>query len=282
MFLQTGQSVPVDQLLRGITTVSANDACIALAIDTAGSLDAWLAMMNEAARDLGMDDSHFGSPNGYPDGGMTYTSARDLARLADAMIRRHPKLYAEYFGHHGLSFNGIVQENHDPVTGHVEGADGIKTGYTREAGYNFLGSAARNGRRLVMVAAAVDTGRERERLSREYLEWGFSAFDSRMLFNAGQTMAYAKVQDGSQRFVGLRPVKPVALDSLKGNPVTPQVRVIYRGPLPAPLRQGQIVAELEVTGEGIIPFRVPLAAAETVTRANAFERLFNGLEGFMS
>ena len=153
LFLTAGSSTPADVLLRGITTVSANDAAIVLAEGYAGSVPAWTALMNAEARELGMINSYFATPNGWPDAGATYVSARDLVTLGGAMVGRYPELYHRYFGQKQLTWNGRTQLNKDPVTGIVAGADGIKTGHTAEAGYNFLGSAERDGRRLVMVVA---------------------------------------------------------------------------------------------------------------------------------
>src|SRR5690606_34271962 len=141
---------------------------------------------------------------GWPDEGRTYTSARDLATLAEALTTRYPELYRRFFGHHGMRYNGIAQNNHDPVTGVVDGADGIKTGYTRQAGYNFLGSAERNGRRLVMVVAGVPTIPIRNQTARDLLRWGFDAFDSRVVLPAATTVGVARVQNGADGEVELR------------------------------------------------------------------------------
>ncbi len=185
LFLKSGDRVSVDTLLHGITTVSANDGAMQLAQGAAGSPAKWVGWMNQAASELGMNDSHFGTPNGWPDDGATFTTAQDLELLARAMITRHPDLYARYFGHRSYGYQGIGQDNHDPITGVIAGADGIKTGFTREAGYNFLGSAKRDHRRLVMVVAGIDSEAERTRIARAYIEWGFAAFEPRQLFAKG-------------------------------------------------------------------------------------------------
>ena len=151
MYLRGGESVSVDMLLHGIATASANDASIVLAEGFAGDVRTWTGLMNAQARRLGMEDSHFNTPNGWPDGGKTYVSAADLVKLARALITRHPALYRRYFGQKRMEWHHVTLQSHDPTVGVVAGADGIKTGYTREAGYNFLGSAERRGRRLVMV-----------------------------------------------------------------------------------------------------------------------------------
>ena len=161
MFLEAGEQVRVDDLLLGIANVSANDGAAVLAEGQAGSLAAWTAEMNRTARALGMAGSHFGTPNGFPDEGRTFTTARDLVTLARAMIARHPDKFGYYIGRLGFDYKGIAQINHDPMIGKVAGADGIKTGFTNEAGFSYLGTARRNGQRLALVLAGVETGRRR-------------------------------------------------------------------------------------------------------------------------
>jgi D-alanyl-D-alanine carboxypeptidase (penicillin-binding protein 5/6) len=281
MFLGLHQRVTVDQLLHGITTVSANDGAIVLAEGVAGSVPNWVAMMNAKARELGMRDSHFGMPNGWMDEGRTYVSARDLATLAEAMIERHPALYAHYFGKHRFAFNGIEQVNHDPATGVVPGADGIKTGFTNQAGYGYLGTAQRDGRRLVMVVAAVSDGRTRRKDARELLEWGFSAFDSRQLFAPGDTIGSASVQDGAERSVPLVAPGPVRFAVPSGTSPKVELAIRYEGPLHAPIARGEQVAELQIKVAGMAVGRVPLAAGAAVEKANLVERLANGVAGLL-
>ncbi|WEK47003.1 MAG: D-alanyl-D-alanine carboxypeptidase [Candidatus Andeanibacterium colombiense] len=282
LFLKAGERVSIDTLLHGITTVSANDGAMLLAEGTAGSAGKWTALMNRAAGDLGMHDSHFGTPNGWPDEGATYTTARDLATLARALITRHPDLYRRYFGKRSFGHDGIGQDNHDPITGVVPGADGIKTGFTREAGYNFLGSAQRGGQRLVMVVAGVDSDELRARISRDYLEWGFGAFEPKVIFAKGSPMGKALVQDGATGSVKLRAGADIVADLPKM--VKPQVtlRMHYRGPLRAPIKAGQPVAALEIRIAGFAPYEVPLEAAENIPRANILQRIRNGVLGWLS
>ena len=148
MFLADGSDTSVAELLDGIVTVSANDGCIVLAEGVAGSVAGFTAMMNAEAKKLGLKDTHYNTPNGWMDDGQTYVSAADLATLSTALITRHPDLYARFYGHERLAFRGIEQPNHNPLYGHVEGADGVKTGFTNEAGYGLVGSAIR-GRPLI-------------------------------------------------------------------------------------------------------------------------------------
>jgi len=283
MFLETGDRVRVDDLLAGITSVSANDGAVALAVGTLGSVDKWVAAMNGKARELGMRDSHFGTPNGWMDEGRTYVSARDLAKLAKAMITRHPALYRHYFGREGFAYNGIAQNNHDPLSGKFEGADGIKTGYTRQAGFGYLGSAVRNGRRLAMVVAAAPSGPQRNAASRALMEWGFKYFTVRPLYRAGEAVARARVQGGDAATVGLVAADDLRLSLPKGAEHRQLGRAIrYLGPLPAPIRKGDEVAELVVTLPGGTRHALPLVAGEDVGEAGFFSRIWNGLGGLVA
>jgi D-alanyl-D-alanine carboxypeptidase (penicillin-binding protein 5/6) len=281
MFLALHQRVTVDALLHGVTTVSANDGAAVLGEGLAGSLPNWTAMMNAKAREIGMRDSHFGTPNGWMDEGRTFVTARDLATLASAMITRHSDLYARYFGRRSLRFNGFEQRNHDPVTGVVLGADGIKTGFTNQAGYGFVGSAARDGRRLVMVIGGAPSSRIQHQASREFLEWGFQAFTGSPLFPKGAIVGDAKVQGGAQRYVALKAPIEVGYDLPKGQTGNVRLAIRYEGPLRAPIAKGEQVAVLEIAADGMRPSHVPLMAAEAVPVANGAQRLVNGVAGLL-
>lgn len=282
MFLKAGDTVLVEDLLMGLTTVSANDAAMVLGIAIDGSIENWLDRMNAVAREVGMINSHFGSPNGYPDGGQTYTTAADLALLAEVMIERHPQLYTRFVGQHGLTYGGITQANHDPISGVVSGADGIKTGFTREAGYNFLGSASREGRRLVMVLAGADNARLRNDTSRKFIEWAFGNFTNTLLFSRGAPLGQARVQDGSERHVTLRAAQDIYVGRPAGSNADVTLELRYSGPLQAPIAQGAEVAQLRISVEGQEPYDVPLEAAEDVAKANALDSIANGIVGLLS
>ncbi|MCZ8369455.1 MAG: D-alanyl-D-alanine carboxypeptidase [Porphyrobacter sp.] len=279
MFLDTGEQVRVDDLLLGIANVSANDGAAVLAEGQAGSLAAWTAQMNAAALALGMTGSHFESPNGWPDEGRTFTTANDLVALARAMITRHPDKFGYYVGRAGLAYKGIAQVNHDPMIGRVPGADGIKTGFTNEAGFSYLGTARRDGQRLVMVLAGVENGRLRAKLAKAYVEWGFSAFDRKMLFANGVAIGEARVQDGDAGRVALKAAGPVAINLPRGSNSKLTATIRYDGPLRAPIMAGQEVAVMEVTAEGVAPARIPLYAAEAVRTAGPIDRIVNAIAG---
>ncbi|MFN4112307.1 MAG: D-alanyl-D-alanine carboxypeptidase family protein [Sphingomonadaceae bacterium] len=280
MFMPAGSEASVDDLLRGIATVSANDGAMVLAEGAAGSIDRWVAQMNRTARDLGMKNSHFGTPNGWPDHGRTFTTAEDLTILARAMITRHPELYARYIGKPDFRFNGIAQANRDPISGSLEGADGIKTGFTNQAGYGFLGSAIRDRRRLIVVVAAAETESARNRQARALLEWGFAATSSRPLFEPGATVGQALVQNGDGLTVplvaGASGITAAMASSTKPDLL---LDIHYDGPLKAPVRRGEQVAELEIRAGDMPPSRVPLYAGEGVHVATGVTRIKNGIAG---
>ena len=281
MYLAENAPVTIDALLHGVTTVSANDGAVVLGEAALGSVAAWVAEMNRTARALGMRDSHYGTPNGWMDEGHTWVTARDLATLASAMITRHPTLYHHYVGARGFLYNGIAQRNHDPISGVVPGADGIKTGFTNQAGYGFVGSAQRGGRRLVMVVATSPTGRQRNDAARAFMEWGFRAFDSRILFPGGVTLASARVQNGGLRHVDLVTPRPVRLAMPRGARPKVTLKVRYDGPLNAPIAKGATVANLMVFFDGQQVSTLPLVAQTSVSSASQLQRVFNGLAGWL-
>ncbi len=282
MFLPADARVTVDDLVHGVTTVSANDGAVVLAEGAAGSVEDWVAAMNAKAREIGMANSHFGTPNGWMDEGRTFVTARDLGTLGRAMVTRHPSKYRHFVGAKGLKYNGIEQRNHDPISGVVRGADGIKTGFTNQAGYGFLGSARRDGRRLIMVVAGSPSGRARNRASRSFIEWGFANFDSRTLFGNGVRIASARVQQGGAAHVGLKAQGPVRISIPRGQDPEVSLSLRYEGPLQAPIAEGEEVAELVVSIAGMPEQRVPLVANEEVLEATTVQRVFNAFRAWVT
>jgi D-alanyl-D-alanine carboxypeptidase (penicillin-binding protein 5/6) len=185
MFLRPKEKVSVDNLLKGLITVSGNDAAAVLAVGIDGSEETFVKRMNAVASKIGMTSSRFGTPNGWPDGGVTKVNAADLIILADRLIRDHPGGYTRYFAlprlQHGTSPEGkpIVQPNRNPILGRFIGADGLKTGHSAEAGYCFLGSAKRGGRRLVMVVAGMGSEKARRDEAERLMAWGFEQGEGR-------------------------------------------------------------------------------------------------------
>ena len=280
--LRGGEQVTVHDLLQGITTVSANDAAVALAETALGSLGAWTAAMNSRAAALGMAGSHFATPNGFPDHGQTYVTANDLVRLAAALIEEHPDLYRRYFGHPAMVWRGRVLRNHDPFAGVVAGADGIKTGHSFEAGFNFLGSVNRGGRRLVVVIGRAATEPGRAAAARSLAEWGFTAWDARAFLQPGFVVGAAQVQGGTSRLVPLGVPRSFALTLPKGRAAQVSGRILYDGPLKAPLAAGQQIARLELHVAGQPDHTIPLVTIRAVSAAGPIDRIVNGLLGLLA
>lgn len=274
MFLRSGETISIRGLLSGLLAVSGNDAAYTLADAAAGSTEAFVRRMNATARALGMAQTHFGSPSGWPDGGVTHSSARDLALLAAATIRRFPVDYRRFYALPGLTHDGVRQHNKNPLLGRVEGADGVKTGFHAAAGHCLTGSAERNGRRLLLVVAGLHGESARAAESVRLMEWGFSAWRLASVANGGAGFGSAPVSGGEARLVRLVTPGPVSITVPAGasGDIATAVR---RLPLPAPVSAGQHAADLIVTMPGGEARIFPLVAAADVPRAGPLRRMWN-------
>lgn len=284
MFLSSGESVSVDNLIKGIVTLSGNDACVVLAEGVSGTEAAFVARMNDAAKRLGLSNSHFGTSNGWPDQGRTYVTARDLAKLARATIEDFPDYYKRFYSLRSFTWGkqvksgaAITQANRDPILGRIAGADGLKTGHTDEAGYGFTGSAIQDGRRLVMVVAGIDSFNARITESINFMNWGFKAWATKPIFAQGKRVETAEVQGGSSRNVDLVTPRAVNLTYPAGGNPQFKVKVAYDGPIKAPIRAGQHIADLIVTTGDTPPQITPLVAGKDVAVAGFFGRIWAGL-----
>jgi D-alanyl-D-alanine carboxypeptidase (penicillin-binding protein 5/6) len=289
MFLSAGEQVSVKNLLHGIVTLSGNDASVVLAECIAGTEPAFAALMNAEAKRLGMTNSNFGNSNGWPDEGVTYTTARDLARLAEATIGETPELYKAFYGQPSFTWGktmgsgqAITQGNRNPLLGKVQGADGLKTGHTQEAGYGFTGSAEQNGRRLVMVVAGLTGFNQRIDESVKFMNWGFRAWKGQPLFAKGKKVADAQVQLGDESAVGLLAPRDLAVTVPQGPSGNMRVKVVYNGPIKAPIAAGQHIADLVVETGNTPPQVMPLVAEKAVGEAGFFGRLWAGLTGLFA
>ena len=283
MFLSPGEQVSVADLLYGIITLSGNDACVVLAEGASGTEDAFVAQMNDAARRLGLKNSHFGNSNGWPDEGRTYVTARDLAKLATATIEQYPTFYKRFYSRPDFTWgkqlgsgNAIRQDNRDPLLGRVAGADGLKTGHTEEAGFGFTGSAEQNGRRLVMVVAGLTSFNQRISESVRFMEWGFRAWKTKPIARKGRHVETAEVQGAAVNKLSLVAPRDLAV-TLPAGPVPPlTLKVTYNGPLKAPISAGDHVADLVVSAPGMAPQSLPLVAEKGVPKAGFFGRAWAG------
>ena len=181
-----------------------------------------------------------------------------------------------------MTFAGITQSNHNPLLGQVEGADGIKTGFTNQSGFGFLGSAVRDGRRLAMVIAGAGSARDRNRASRALIEWGFTAFEARFIQGWEDMATTARVQNGSSREVRLRSKAPLSIIVPKSSEPKVSMKIHYHGPLRAPISAGTEVAELEIAVEGMPTSFIPLYAGEDIDEAGFLRRIWNGILGWIT
>jgi D-alanyl-D-alanine carboxypeptidase (penicillin-binding protein 5/6) len=288
MFLSVNEQVSVANLLYGIVTLSGNDACVVLAEHIAGSEPAFVERMNRVAQQIGLKNSQFGTSNGWPDNGVTYVTARDLARLAEQTITNYPQLYKQFYSRRDFTWGktmggaAITQGNRDPLLGRVAGADGLKTGHTEEAGYGFTGSAEQNGRRLVMVMAGLNSSNQRIEESVRFMDWGFRSWQAKPIAAKGKQVETAEVQSGDANSVALIAGQDLKVTLPAGLAPELSAKVVYQGPIKAPIKAGQHIADLVITSPDVPEQRLPLVAATDVGEAGFFRRAWNGLTSFFA
>ena len=266
MFAAIHSKIPVDDLLHGMIVQSGNDACIVLAEGLAGNEADFADKMTQRAREIGLAKSVFTNSNGLPDPG-THVTTRELGILARHIILDYPELY-KIFGQADFTWNKIRQPNRNPLLGAVTGADGLKTGFTKEAGYGLVGSAVQDGLRLIVVVNGLKSAKERADEAKKLLEWGFRSFEQRNLFAAGQIIGSAKVYGGANGSVPLQAPGLVKMMVPKSGGEKLIARIAYQGPVPAPVTQGQPIGLLKVWRDDKLVLQVPLKAAESVGKGN--------------
>ncbi len=279
MFLSPNEEVTVEDLLHGIVTLSGNDACVTLGEGLAGTEEQFVALMNATAKRMGLKGSHFANTNGWPDPAGVVTP-RDLATIAERTVDEFPGLYKRFYPVQAFTWgktlgkgDAITQANRNPLLGRVSGADGLKTGHTEEAGYGFTGSAEQDGRRLVMVVAGLGSFNERIAQSVAFMDWGFRAWTQQLIAPAGKVLDRAPVWLGESATVGLMGPIDLKVTVPRGFQGRRTVKVVYDGPIAAPIKRGQAVASLVVSVPGMPATRIPLVAAEDVAKAGFFGRI---------
>jgi D-alanyl-D-alanine carboxypeptidase (penicillin-binding protein 5/6) len=274
MFAAIHSKISVDDLLHGAIIQSGNDACIVLAEGIAGNERIFADMLTKRARELGMPQSSFANSNGLPDAGNKMT-VRELAKLARYIIRTYPEFY-KLFGEKEFTWNKIRQQNRNPLLNSLEGADGLKTGYTKEGGYGMVGSAVQNGMRLIVAINGLDDPDDRASEAKKMLEWGFRNFEARTLFAAQQPVGYAKVFGGETRSVKLASPEPIKVMVQKNGTDKLIVRVVYSGPVRAPVESGQQVGVVRVWRGANFAMEAPVYAAESVATGSTMRRAIDG------
>jgi D-alanyl-D-alanine carboxypeptidase (penicillin-binding protein 5/6) len=275
MFAALHSKVPVDDLLRGMIIQSANDACIVLAEGIAGNEAEFGNRLTQRAREIGLAKSVFTNSSGLPDPNEKVTT-RELAMLARHIIRTYPDFYP-LFAQPDFTWNKIRQQNRNPLLGAMNGADGLKTGYTKEAGYGLVGSAVQNDLRLIVVVTGVSTAKERADEARKALEWGFRNFEQRTIFAEGQTIGTAKVFGGASGRVALKADGEVKVMLPKSGAERLIARIVYTGPVPAPVTEGTPIGNLKVWRNDSLILTMPLKAAENIGKGNMPQRAFDAV-----
>jgi D-alanyl-D-alanine carboxypeptidase (penicillin-binding protein 5/6) len=271
MFVEAGTKVRVGDLIHGIIVQSGNDACVVVAEGLAGSEETFAQQMTKRAEELGMTRSAFTNASGLPDPGH-HMSARDLVILARHLIADFPEYYP-YFSETEYTWNGIKQQNRNPLLELGLGVDGLKTGHTAEAGYGLVGSAEQNGQRVIFMVGGLSSEKERAAETQAMVKWAFGAFDPIRFFDEGDRVAEVDVWLGAAKTVPL--VAPADLRMLVPREGRSGVKaqVVYQGPVEAPIARGQKLATLEVAVPGHDDVRFDLVAGADVPRGGLLTRI---------
>jgi D-alanyl-D-alanine carboxypeptidase (penicillin-binding protein 5/6) len=275
MYAALNSKVKIEDLLKGVMIQSANDGCIALAEGIAGNEDEFVRMMNDRAREIGLTKSVFTNVDGLPDPKMRVTP-RELAVMARYIVLNYPDYY-KWFGEREFTWNKIRQQNRNPLLGAIDGADGMKTGFTNEAGYNLVGSAVQNGVRLIVVVTGLKNPKDRADDAKKLLDYGFKNFDSRVLFAEGQTVAEAKVYGGAQGSVPVAAKGAIKLMVPRGVSDKIVAKMVYTGPVRAPVQEGQAIGNLQVWRGDAKVLEVPVQASESVAAGSLSRRALDAV-----
>ena len=271
MFVEVDKRVRVEDLVRGIVVQSGNDACIVVAEALSGSESAFAEAMNRRAKELGLTDSNFVNSTGWP-ADKHVMSPRDLVALTKRIIEEFPEYYP-YFAEKSFRYNKIKQGNRNPLLYRDTGADGLKTGHTRAAGYGLAASAVRDGRRVVLVLTGLPSARTRSFEARRLLDWAYQSFKNYDLFENGAVVETADVWLGEEETVPLVTERDVRISLPRSSRRGLKAKVVYEGPVPAPIARGAKIASLVVTAPDFKTLEVPLVAGADVDRTGVFGRL---------
>ncbi len=270
MYAELNSRVKLSDLMQGVIVQSANDACIAIAEGIAGTESAFADMMTKRVRELGLTKTTFKNSTGLPEKGHV-TTARELAMLTRYLIEVFPE-YFKYYKEREFTWNHITQQNRNPLLGTYPGADGVKTGHTSESGYGLIGTAKRDGRRLIVVINGLKTAKARATEAQKLLDWGFRQFRSVELFAAGQTVGSARVWGGTKSFVPLVTRQNVNFMLSDAERASANADIVYKGPLRAPVAAGARVGVLRFRIGKRIVDQMPIYTAENIAPSDKMWR----------
>tara|TARA_B100001093_G_C26797711_1_gene1001932 strand:- start:291 stop:1442 length:1152 start_codon:yes stop_codon:yes gene_type:complete len=280
MFVMVNDEVSVESLLKGIIVASGNDACIALAEGIAGTEEEFAIMMTSKAKEIGMNNTNFANSSGINDPD-NYSTVRDILIMSNYLIKNHPEYY-EWFSEKEFTWDRtggdpITQGNRNPLLYKNIGADGIKTGYLAVERYSLASSIVRKGRRLIAVGSGFETKNERSRQSAKLLTYGLTNFDLVEISKKGKTFASVDVWLGKENIVKVYTNKDIYKIIKKGQKKKLKAKVIYDGPIEAPIKKDQILAKLKIIYDQDLIGEYELLAANEVKKVNIFSRLLKSL-----
>lgn len=271
MFAEAGTEVPVDALIHGIIVQSGNDACVVVAENLAGTEEEFARQMTRRARELGLENTTLKNASGWPEDGHEMSS-RDLLKLARRIIDEFPQFYS-YFAETEYTWNGITQNNRNPLLRLGIGADGLKTGHTEDAGYGLVGSAVQNGQRIVFVVAGLESASARAAESEAVVNWAFNSFDTVRFFDKGAEAAVADVWLGDQPSVPIVAPRDIQLLVPRMERDAMTARVVYDNPVEAPIAAGDPMGALFVEIPGREELRFELVAGADIGRGGLMTRI---------
>ncbi len=276
MFAKLKSAIPLEDLIRGVIIQSGNDACIALAEGLSGTEEGFADEMNARAKELGLKKSNFVNATGWPHPDHVVT-ARELSKIARHIIYDFPEYY-HYYAEKSFTWNKIKQHNRNPLLYQNIGADGLKTGHTDESGYGLVGSAEKDGRRLILVVNGLKSKNKRSEEARKILDWGFRSFRTYTLFEEVENVGDARVWGGESSSVALTPKGPVKLLMTRADRKKLKAEIVYDGPLKAPVKKGDEVAKLRFVSSGKMVNEIPLFAAADVEEGSIIGQAFDTLK----
>lgn len=280
MFLERGSRVTIDQLLHGLVIQSGNDAAVALAEAVSGTEEEFVDLMNMYAQTLGLKNSQFKNVTGLSEEGH-YMSAEDIAKLSNAIITEFPEHYKLY-SQKSYTWNNITQDNRNNLLATDSSVDGLKTGYTKAAGYCLAASAKRNNMRLISVVLGTDSKRARVRASKAILNYGFEHYQLKTLYEANQKIASASVDGGRPERLDVAMKEAVQLPSSKDLPMNISAQLVLSNRLVAPISKGAEVGKIEIRQGDRVLYTVPAIAMSDVEELGFFRRLWQGFTNMLA
>lgn len=275
MWVDINKQAKVEDLVQGVIVQSGNDACIVLAEGLAGSEDNFAALMNEKAKEIGMTSSHFTNASGWPDP-EHYSTPRDLSLMAAYLIKNEGDYY-KYYSQKEFTYNNITQGNRNPLLYANLGADGVKTGHTDIAGYGLIGSAVRDGRRVIMVINGTKSMQERADEAKKLIEWALVSFKNVTVAKKGEIYAKAPVILGQAKEVPLTVAEDMRMTLPFKDAKGIKMQASYTAPLKAPVKAGDTIGKLTIQMGELPPKEIPLLAAADVPEGSFFNRALEKL-----